>query len=64
MTDHDLRVWLARIETKLDRVVQDKADHETRIRTLEQRSWSLAGIASIIGGSLTALVGWFLRGQT
>ncbi len=34
---------LARLELLVERLEQVLGDHETRIRTLEKRSWKLAG---------------------
>jgi len=42
-------VILARIEAKLDRALDDVRDHEGRIRSLESRSWVLAGMAAATG---------------
>jgi hypothetical protein len=47
---------LTRIESHLSEVREDKKDHETRLRTLEFRSWSFAGFAGLLGSALTALV--------
>lgn len=56
-SDFDIPETLGRIEAKLDSVIEDKADHEQRIRTLEKRSWQLAGA----GGVLGALGAWFAK---
>ncbi|MFI1562214.1 hypothetical protein ACH4ZX_03970 [Streptomyces sp. NPDC020490] len=54
---------LTRVETKLDGIGQgltelgkDVADHETRIRVLEQKIWRAAGSAAVLatGGGLLA----------
>lgn len=39
---------LGRIEGKIDALVAQKTDHETRIRSLEKRSWLIAGGAAVI----------------
>lgn len=39
---------LARIETKIDALLSSKADHETRIRAVEKRSWLIAGAAMLL----------------
>lgn len=39
-TDHDL---LIRIDTRLDGLIKDSKDHETRIRLLEKRQWMFFG---------------------
>lgn len=43
-------VSLARIETKLEVVTGGHADHEARIRRLEQAKWILIGAAALAGG--------------
>ena len=51
-------IALTRIETKLDATVAGHTDHETRIRTLEQKS--TVTVASLWGGivaAITAAVG-------
>jgi septal ring factor EnvC (AmiA/AmiB activator) len=54
---------VTRVETKLDGIAQgltdlgkDVADHETRIRVLEQKIWRAAGSAAVLaaGGGLLA----------
>jgi hypothetical protein len=42
-------VILARIETKLDRMLDDVHDHEGRIRSLERAKWAFAGVAAFVG---------------
>ena len=54
-----VEVILARIETKLDRVVSDFTDHEIRIRGLEKARWILVGAAAVTGGA-AGTVGGFL----
>lgn len=52
-------VSLTRIETKLETVVGGHADHETRIRRLEQAKWTLVGAAALagaIGGRIAGLL--------
>ena len=66
MTELEGRVNLARVyevinEVKLDVAIikarsEAFADHETRIRVLERRSWSLAGVASVAGAGLSQLI--------
>jgi hypothetical protein len=41
-------VRLARIETKIDTLLSSKADHETRIRAVEKRSWYVGGAAMLL----------------
>lgn len=53
---HDtVAVILARMEGKLDRLVDDKRDHETRIRALEKKVWAAAGAAAAAGGAIGVL---------
>jgi hypothetical protein len=42
-------VTLERIETKLDALIDVKKDHETRIRSVERKQWTFAGVASVVG---------------
>lgn len=39
---------LARVETKVDDLREDKRDHETRIRSLERWRWVLVGGGVVI----------------
>ena len=58
MTDADvadLKVAIARIETKLDAALTVGADHEARIRRLERAVWLAAGAAAAAGGTLGSL---------
>ena len=48
-------VILARVEAKLDRLVDDKRDHEDRIRALERKVWAAAGAATAAGGAIGVL---------
>lgn len=45
---------LARIEVKLDEIRRDRADHESRIRTLER--WKYALPATFLTAVISALV--------
>lgn len=54
MRDEGISATLARIETKLDRVIQEKEDHEKRIRSLEKWKWSHA-LTGVSGGLLVAV---------
>lgn len=47
---------LARIEGLMTEVREDKKDHETRIRSLERRSWSFAGLAGLFGSGITTFI--------
>jgi hypothetical protein len=42
------RERLVRIEVKLDAVIKRGDDHETRIRSVEKRSWWTAGAAGLL----------------
>lgn len=46
---------LAVINTKLDTLLIQRDDHETRIRKIEQFKWVLVGIALASGGASTAI---------
>jgi hypothetical protein len=55
MQDPELIKALTRIETKLDHLtetysahLQDHQDHETRIRALEKKVWTLPSLATIL----------------
>ena len=48
LDDHDL---LVTINTKVDMVLGQSLDHETRLRGLERKIYTLAGAATV-GGSL------------
>ena len=52
---------LVRIETKLDSVVDGRADHESRLRHLEQWMWRAAGAAAVVGGLVGAAAGAVVR---
>jgi hypothetical protein len=47
---------LAVIDTKLDLLIEQRTDHETRIRSLEQSKWVLIGIALASGGAGASIV--------
>lgn len=47
---------LARIETKLDTLLEDHKETKTRLRQLEGWQGKLIGLASIVGSLLTAAV--------
>lgn len=59
--DADLRVVLARVETKVDVVItnhaRELADHEVRIRKLERWVWGAAGGAGVISAIGSRLLG-------
>ena len=50
-------VSLTRIETKLEAVMGGHADHEARIRRLEQAKWTLVGAAAVAGAAGGKLAG-------
>lgn len=41
---------LAVINTKLDLLIEQRTDHEVRLRKLEQFKWVLIGLAAAAGG--------------
>ena len=43
-------VILARMEVKLDTVLNSVTDHETRIRVLEKKVWTAAGTVAALAG--------------
>lgn len=55
--DSAIEVILARIEVKLDRVISDTTDHESRLRRLERLVWGASGAAMVGGGSIGAIIG-------
>lgn len=57
----EMATALAVIEAKLTERNQVTLDHEGRIRSLEKRSWSFAGLAGLIGAALSQLVSAFIN---
>lgn len=57
--DEQSAVVLARIETKLDSVLHQAADHEGRIRALESNRWPLPALAGLL--SVAALIVPFIK---
>ena len=51
-----MQATLARIEVKLDRLLDDHSDHERRIRKLEQAMWKAVGAAAAVSGAGAALL--------
>jgi len=47
---------LARIETKLDALIDQRTDHEHRLRKLERWALLTAGTAGVVGGTVSQLV--------
>ena len=46
--EQDMFESIARIETKLDTVIERQDDHETRIRANEQWRWKMAAVFTAI----------------
>lgn len=59
----NLAVQLAVIDQKLDVLIQQRADHEVRIRSLEQVKWVMIGLAAIVGPAATAFVNLLIKGN-
>lgn len=55
MTAPTVGEQLAVINTKLDLLIEQRTDHETRLRSLEKFRWTLAGVALASGGVSTAI---------
>jgi hypothetical protein len=53
---------LARIETKLDKALDDLKDHETRLRVLEKKVWLATGLAALFAGGGGAWLNTLLGG--
>ena len=49
MSASSIETQLALINQKLDLLVEQRTDHETRIRSLEQARWRAAGLAAALG---------------
>lgn len=56
MSASSIETQLALINQKLDLLVEQRTDHETRIRALEQARWKFAGLAAALG-AVTGYVG-------
>jgi hypothetical protein len=57
--DSGVKVQLAVISTKLDVLIEQRTDHETRVRALERFKWVLLGVAAAAGpawDSITAQI--------
>ena len=50
------------INTKLDVLIEQRSDHEVRIRSLEQFKWLIAGGALTGGGAAGGLVAKLISG--
>lgn len=58
MDDPKLIETLTRLETKLDNFINTSTDHESRIRNLEKRVWSIptgAFLVNLVGVIITYL---------
>lgn len=53
---HSVEAQLAVINTKLDLLIEQRSDHEVRIRALEQVRWRLAGIGATAGAVSAAVI--------
>jgi hypothetical protein len=51
---HEHAVSVARLEVKLDAALAARDDHETRIRRVERRVWSFAGVSSVLSAAAAA----------
>lgn len=49
------------LKTELASVPNITQDHEVRIRDLERKVWSYAGLATIFGAALSQIVGYLLK---
>lgn len=49
MTQPSVETQLAVINTKLDLLIEQRGDHETRLRGLERFKWVLLGVAAASG---------------
>lgn len=58
-TDSGVEIVLARIEVKLDRVISDNSDHESRLRRVERLVWAVAGAGTVVGGGIGSIVSKF-----
>ena len=64
----EIKVDLARLEAKLDGVIQLLADqkrsdldHETRLRAVEKSSWKVQGVAACIALVVAAATGIWMK---
>ncbi|WP_067184654.1 hypothetical protein [Microtetraspora niveoalba] len=54
---------LDKVDSKVDGIVTDVTDHETRIRALERARWPLPSLAALVAlGSLILAIISFTRG--
>ena len=52
---------VVQLKEELNGVPRITADHEERIRDLERKVWSFAGIAAVAGAGLAQLISYLLR---
>lgn len=52
MTPENLPVAVARIETKIDTLLEHREDHEARLRVLEAWKYRAVGFASAVGSAV------------
>lgn len=57
ITNREVYEAVTELGRKLDPVPTALADHETRLRSLERKVWGAAGIAAILAGGVTKLLG-------
>lgn len=71
----EMRGWFAAIDSRLraleiesastgagvKALVADSQDHESRIRSLERKVWTLSAFASALGACVGAAVSWLVR---
>lgn len=54
-------IKLARLETKVDQLLSEAHDHETRIRAVERKVWTFSGVAAVLGAAGAAVMEHFGR---
>lgn len=55
----EMHAAITRVESTLKDSANRIEDHETRIRSLERRTWLFAGAAAVIGGSASKILPLF-----
>jgi len=58
----EIKVELAKMNSKLDLYMFKADDHETRLRKVERLVWTLSTVAMISGGAAGTVVSQFLGG--
>lgn len=69
LSDHDLLIVLHEqvkglrgdIQNLSDGSTKQLNDHETRLRSLEQKVWVWAGAAGVLGAALSFAVSYFIK---